>query len=550
MHKQSDFKIMARMSLLVKPLFLYMLIAIILGVVGFLCAIFLPVLSALIVGHLAIQAVFPYEVFFGVIIVLSILRGVFHYGEQSCNHYIAFKLLAILRDKVFKVLRRLCPAKLEGKDRGNLVYLITSDIEALEVFYAHTISPIFIAIFTSLIMLILFLNMHSLFFMIALTAYLFMGIVIPIIITKRGKRMGEHAKKEFGELSSYSLETLRNIPDILQYGMGEKRLNEMHEKNKSLHSLQESLKKEEGKSLYLSNLVIVGFSTLMFLAGAYLYGQGSISFTTLILSTVCMLSSFGPVIAISNLSNHLLITMASARRVLELLDEQEIVKDIKGQESLEFKDIKVKGVNFAYHKEKILEDVNTTLKKGSITGIHGKSGSGKSTLLKLIMRFYSTDTGDISIGSRNLDSINTEDLRDIQSYVTQESMLFHDTIANNLKIAKQHATVKEVEEACKQANIHEFIMSLPKKYESEVSELGDSLSGGEKQRIALARAFLHDGECILLDEPTSNLDSLNEALILKSLKEQKDKTILLVSHRLSTLKIAHQVLNVENGKIV
>ncbi len=550
MNKIGNIRLMARMSLLVKPLAPYMLLAVFFGVTGFLCAIYIPYFSALLISHIAIQAPdFPVKVFFILMIVFAVLRGILHYAEQACNHYIAFRLLAILRDKVFTVLRKLAPAKLEGRDKGNLIYLITSDIEALEVFYAHTISPILIAIITCIILLTEFYKMHVMFFVIALCGYLFCGLILPWIITKLGKQQGKQSREGFGELSSYTLETLRGLQDILQYRIGEERLHMMSKKSEELHDVQKRLKLHEGNTTMVSNIIVTSFTFLMLVCGSYLYMQGAISFTSVIMSTVLMVSSFGPVLALANLSNNLLITMASARRVLGLLDEEEIVKEITGKEHSTAGDIEIKDLTFAYDDEEILKDINAHFKKGNIIGIHGKSGSGKSTLLKLIMRFWNAPSNSILINDRSVDDINTKDLRDMQSFVTQETVLFHDSIFNNIIIAKLDASVDEVENACKKAGIHDFIMSLPQGYATKVAELGDSLSGGEKQRIAIARAFLHDSPCILLDEPTSNLDALNEAIILKSLREQKDKTILLVSHRPGTMRIADSVLTIDSGRV-
>ncbi len=550
MNKIGNIRLMARMSLLVKPLAPYMLLAVFFGVTGFLCAIYIPYFSALLISHIAIQAPdFPVKVFFILMIVFAVLRGILHYAEQACNHYIAFRLLAILRDKVFTVLRKLAPAKLEGRDKGNLIYLITSDIEALEVFYAHTISPILIAIITCIILLTEFYKMHVMFFVIALCGYLFCGLILPWIITKLGKQQGKQSREGFGELSSYTLETLRGLQDILQYRIGEERLHMMSKKSEELHDVQKRLKLHEGNTIMVSNIIVTSFTFLMLVCGSYLYMQGAISFTSVIMSTVLMVSSFGPVLALANLSNNLLITMASARRVLGLLDEEEIVKEITGKEHSTAGDIEIKDLTFAYDDEEILKDINAHFKKGNIIGIHGKSGSGKSTLLKLIMRFWNAPSNSILINGRSVDDINTKDLRDMQSFVTQETVLFHDSIFNNIIIAKLDASVDEVENACKKAGIHDFIMSLPQGYATKVAELGDSLSGGEKQRIAIARVFLHDSPCILLDEPTSNLDALNEAIILKSLREQKDKTILLVSHRPGTMRIADSVLTIDSGRV-
>ena len=549
MKKDSNFKLMLRMSALVKPLAGYMILAITLGVLGFLCAIFIPYSAAILISHIALgYDHFPVHVFFIAMIVFAVLRGILHYGEQACNHYIAFKLLAIIRDQVFKALRRLCPAKLEGKDKGNLIFLITSDIEALEVFYAHTISPIAIAIITCIILLCMFFNLHPLFALIACIAYVCLGIVFPAEITKLGKEDGKQSRQEFGELSNYTLESLRGIQEVLQYDLGNQRIEGMQQRSETLNTRQKKLKSIEGISGSLSNMAIMGFSLTMVIVAGILMLKGEISFTTAFLASVLMVSSFGPVMALSNLSNNLLVTMAAARRVLGLLDEKEMVSEVSGHKDVLFDDIDVQNVDFAYDEEVILKDFSTTFKKGEITGILGKSGSGKSTLLKLLMHFWNIDQGEICIGNTKINDINTKNLRDMQSYVTQDTVLFHDSILNNLLIAKLDATKEEVEEACKKANIHEFIMTLPNGYDTKVEELGESLSGGERQRLALARAFLHQADCILLDEPTSNLDALNEVEILKNLKDQKDKTILLVSHRPSTLKIADRIIKMENTR--
>lgn len=543
MNKESNFKIMLRMSGLVKPLMGYMFLAIILGVLGFLCAIFIPFIAALIISHVAMQSSdFPVHVFITFMLICAVLRGVLHYGEQACNHYIAFKLLAILRDKVFQTLRRLCPAKLEGKDSGNLIFLITSDIEALEVFYAHTISPIVIALVTCLILLVIFSRLHIIFAFIAFCAYLTVGIAIPFYITYLGKEDGKESRRLFGNLSNYVLESLRGMQEVLQYNLGYKRIEGMLTHSKNLNEKQKQLKRYEGLSLALSNAAIMLFSLVIVVVAAYMYIQGKIDFSKAFLASVLMMSSFGPVMALSNLSNNLLITMASARRVLALLDEKETVSEIQGNPVSKFGNIDVNNVDFAYDEEIILKDFSAHFEQGKITGILGKSGSGKSTLLKLIMHFWKVDRGDITIGNTSIENINTKNLRNMQSYVTQDTVLFHDSILNNIKIAKLDATLEEIQEACRQANIHEFIMQLPKQYDTSVEELGESLSGGERQRIAIARAFLHDADCILMDEPTSNLDALNEAEILHNLKHKKNKTIILVSHRLSTLKISDHII--------
>ena len=549
MKKDSNLKLMLRMSGLVKPLAFHMLIAITLGVLGFLCAIFIPVLAAVVITHVAMGTTnFPYATIFWIMFGCAVFRGVLHYGEQACNHYIAFKLLAILRDKVFRALRRLCPAKLESKDKGNLIFLITSDIEALEVFYAHTISPVMIAILTCIILLVMFVNLHMVYAVVALIAYVFVGICIPMLITKLGKEDGISSRKEFGELSDYTLESLRGIQDVLQYNLGNQRLDGMQAKSEALNQRQKKLKSYEGISSSVSNMAIMFFSLTMVVVSGILFVQGETDFISAVLASVLMMSSFGPVMALSNLSNNLLITMASSRRVLALLDEEPMVEEVSRKQNQDFADMKVDDVDFAYDQEVILKDFSCSFEKGKITGILGKSGSGKSTLLKLLMRFWDVNQGEITIGDSNVKEINTSNLRTMQSYVTQDTVVFHDSIEKNILIANLTASHEDVVKACKKANIHDFIMTLPNGYDTTVEELGESLSGGERQRLALARAFLHDADCILLDEPTSNLDALNEAAILQNLQQQKDKTIVLVSHRPSTLKIADHTIEMGNTR--
>ncbi len=546
----NNIQVVWRMLALVKPLTLPMSFAVIMGVLGFICAIGIPVLS--VMALLQIAGMYPHIDMSMLLIFLlgmAVLRGLLHYAEQAANHYIAFKLLAIIRDQVYGVLRRLCPAKLDRKDKGNLISLITNDIELLEVFYAHTISPVLIAFLTSLIMLKFFAHLHMTAMIIALCAYITMAIVIPFYVNMKGKDIGQKNRNEIGHMSSFLLESFRGLTTILQYHMGHKRTKKMIDMSDNIEDLQSQMKDIEAIQLVASQILISLSAIVMFVSMFVLYLQGEISVYRVIMATVLMLSSFGPVLALSNLANNLLSTLSSGRRVLALLDEEELIKDVSGQTETSFGDIYVDNLSFAYEEEVILQDVHHIFKQGQVTGIVGKSGSGKSTLLKLMMRFYDPTTGIIRISDRDLKNINTQDMRHMFAYVTQETVLFHDSILNNVKIAKLNATNQEVYEACQQASIHDFIMSLPQGYNTKVAELGASLSGGERQRIGLARAFLSDAPCILLDEPTSNLDVLNEAVILSSLQQQKNKTIILVSHRESTMKIADKVIEMDMGRM-
>lgn len=579
--RRSAIQIMGSLIGLVKPLLHIMLAAIILGTLGYLCAIFLTILAGQVIVHGLLTGIAgmivpvekmwlvftPVKTIITIMIVIAVLRGILHYVEQYCNHFIAFKLLAIIRHKVFASLRKLCPAKLEGRDKGNLISIITTDIELLEVFYAHTISPIAIATLTSIIMVIFIGRYHWLAGLLALTAYLIVGVAIPMWNGKRGSQKGMEFRTSFGELNSFVLDSLRGLDETIQYGQGEKRKEQMTGQSKNLAEMQESLSKMEGSQRSFTNMVILLASFGMLALTIWLYAKGEMGFEGILTCTIAMMGSFGPVVALSSLSNNLNQTLASGERVLSLLEETPLVEEIPGdvetsadqgvnsEESADradraFAGAEAENVTFAYGAETILDSYSMKLQPGKITGIHGASGSGKSTLLKLLMRFWDVQGGSMSVDGTDVRKIPTRHLRDMESYVTQETHLFHDSIANNIAIAKPGASREEIMEAAKKASIHDFIMTLPKGYDTEVGELGDTLSGGEKQRIGIARAFLHDCPLILLDEPTSSLDSLNEGIILRSLKESaRKKTVVLVSHRVSTMNVADMVYEMENGRI-
>lgn len=536
--------IMAQLIGLVKPLLPVMCVAILLGVIGYLCAIFLTILASY--GLLYKQS----GTLFAILVILAVARGLLHYGEQYCNHFIAFKLLAIIRHKVFAVLRKLCPAKLEGKDKGNLISIITSDIELLEVFYAHTVSPIAIAIITSLIMVVFIGQCDSVAGLIALLGYLVVGAVIPLWNGRKGAAEGMQFRESFGELNSFLLDSLRGLDETIQYGQGVERKEQMQERSEELGRMQKGLNRHEASQRAVTNLTILFFSVGMLFYMLYACAQGRADFAQMLIATVAMMGSFGPVVALSNLSNNLNQTLASGERVLSLLEEEPQLEEVEGMPEMDFAGAEVKNVEFAYGEEEILKGYSMEIPQGKIIGIHGASGSGKSTLLKLLMRFWDVNSGEIVLSDRNVKTINTTNLRDMEGYVTQETYLFHDSIANNIAIGRPGASREEIIEAAKKASIHDFIVTLPKGYDTEVGELGDTLSGGERQRIGIARAFLHDAPFLLLDEPTSNLDSLNEGIILKSLKEScRKRTVVLVSHRQSTMNVADITYEMDNGRI-
>lgn len=408
-------------------------------------------------------------------------------------------------------------------------------------------------------------------------------------------------RTEFGKLNSFVLDSLCGLDETIQYQQSAKRADEMQERSDGLAGMQKKLSEMEGSQRSVTNLVILIASFGMLFLTLNLYGQGSIGYDGVLTCTIAMMGSFGPVVALSSLSNNLNQTLASGERVLSILEEKPQVEEVEGEwmpgaqacrnvtadvqsgagqrksalvvDGLKrdaasasdgvgvsakqdvgngaagwtFSGADAEHVTFAYDNKVILDDYSLDIPAGKILGIHGTSGSGKSTLLKLLIRFWDVNSGALHVDGEDVRKIPTKHLRDMESYVTQETHLFHDSIANNIAIDKPGATREEIMEAARKASIHDFIMHLPKGYDTEVGELGDTLSGGEKQRIGIARAFLHDSPFLLMDESTSNLDSLNEGIILKSLRESaEEKTVVLVSHRKSTMNVADVVFEMKD----
>lgn len=554
MKRRSGFQIMARLIVELKPLAPVMLITIGMGVLGFLAAIAIATFGAVALGVLIGEVTsFTFKSAVIVMIVCAVLRGLLRYCEQLSGHYIAFKILVILRDKIFTVLRRLAPAKLEGKEKGNLISLITSDIELLEVFYAHTIAPITIAIITNAIISIILFRINPWFGILGAVFFLIVGFAIPYLSSKMAKEAGVEYRNNFGQSNSYILDSLRGLKEILLFNGGQRRLNSINEKSRELNKSLSKIKDHEGVIRGVTDLTIM-LAILTFVGTGFgLLIADSISFIEIVIAVVIVASSFGPVVALSNLSNNLLHTFACAERLFALLDEEPNVEEIAGDKKVEGNSIKFKDVEFSYtgRQEKILDDISININKGDKIALIGESGIGKSTFIKLIMRFWDVNSGRIDIDNINIKDIPTKSLRASQTLVSQETYLFNESIEDNIKIGNLNASREEVIEAAKKASIHDFIEKLPKGYDTKAGELGGMLSSGEKQRIGLARAFISNGDVLILDEPTSNLDTLNESEILRSIKENcEEKTIILISHRKSTTSVCNKVYKLEKKKLV
>ena len=558
-------KTLLRLSRLILPLFPVMTLAVILGTAGFFCAISIPVL-----GIEALTRSFPLKF----LIFAGILRGVLHYAEQYCNHFIAFTLLARIRSLVFEKLRSLGPARLDGKQKGSLISLLTGDIELLELFYAHTVSPVCIALLVSVGVIVFLWQFHWLLALIAFLSFVLVGIFVPSFVQHFSIKAGQENRERFSQMNVFLLDCLRGLSQTILFGTGEKRLSMIKRKSEELSGVQKKMAANEGLTAALIEVSVFFCDILMLFAAIFLYQKQIVTFNATVISVAALFSSFGPVIAVARLGSSLSQTVAAGNRVLALLDEKPIVPVMKnGEKITKFAGAECENVSFSYTDasesfnqiekspngdfvgisnpcdNQILSAISLSFPKNRIIGIQGKSGSGKSTLLKLLMRFWDADSGSVKISGKAIQKINTADLRKTEIYVTQETMLFHDTIENNIRIAKLDASHDEIVSACKKASVHDFIQSLPNGYETKVSELGENFSGGERQRLGLARSFLHGSDFLLLDEPTSNLDSFNEKIILESVKaEALEKTVVLVSHRDSTLEICDEIHKIENGR--
>ena len=552
MQSRSNARVIWRMLGLVRPLSGFMVISVLCGVAGFCCATFLPVLAVWEACSIVLRQEPPLSlgVCLGTLALMALLRGILRYAEQICNHYIAFKLLAHIRSEVFASLRRLAPARLSGVDRGSLISTLTSDIELLEVFFAHTISPVCIAALMLVVMVAFTGSFAWQLGLVMLVAQLVVGAVVPIMVFRVSGNGGRVVRDRAAGLSTFVLDGLRGLTEVLQFDVGASRLRTLDERSRRLAGAQRAISAVGSTGSAAADAAITAFSLAELLVGVNLHMAGVVDASAVAISAAAMLGSFGPAVALASLGSTLQGTLAAAHRVIDVLEEEPVVEEVSEGDTISFGGAAAKNASFSYGRKRILDNVTVEIPKGSIVGIVGKSGSGKSTLCRLMMRFWDVDRGQISISDQRIDTIRTDNLRDMEALVEQDTYLFHQSIRDNLLIAKPHAIQSELDAACRAASVYDFIMGLPEGYDAEVGELGDTLSGGERQRLGLARAFLHDAPLLILDEPTSNLDSLNEGIILCSLDRQRRKrTVLLVSHRASTMAVADRVYSMNSGRV-
>lgn len=542
--------IMIRLIALVGSLAWVILLAVLGGVLGFLAAMAVPVLGALGIAKVLGE---PVALSYLQIMVLAVacgaLRGGLRLWEQYSNHYIAFRLLAALRDRIYQALRLLCPAKLEGRQKGAILSMLTADIETLEIFYAHTISPICIAVLTCLVVL-LFVGLYASWYLAlaALLGFLLIGVALPLVTSGRLRPSGVAYRREFSAFNGYFLDSVKGVREIVLHNAGPARAQEVDRRSQRLQEQTARTRRASALAAGATDLCVCLSLAAALLAGVGLYLDGQLSLDRTVVGVAAVFGSFGPVIAISALPGNLTQTLASGDRVLDLLEERPAVTPVEHGADFAFQRLDVRDLTFSYGEGPVLRGLSLTARRGEIVGLIGPSGCGKSTLLKLLLRFWEKDGGQILYNGVDVDQCNTKSLLDNATLVSQSTYLFDQTVEENLRLAKPSATQQELEEACRKASIHDFILTLPQGYQTRVGALGDRLSAGERQRLGLARAFLHDGPLLLLDEPTSNVDSLNESIILQAISQHRqDKCILLVSHRASTIAIADRVYAIQDG---
>ncbi|MGI6782164.1 MAG: amino acid ABC transporter ATP-binding/permease protein [Acholeplasmataceae bacterium] len=550
----SNFKIIRRLLKLIGKFINVLILAVVNGAVGFLCGTAITVLGAIgLAKVLGSDINMSYELIIGLIIASGILRGILRYFEQYSNHYIAFKILAIIRHHVYNALKRLAPAKLDTKQKGDIISTVTSDIEMLEVFYAHTMSPVLIAIITQ-VTILLFIGFVSSWYLalVALLGYILLGVVMPKIASNKLNEDGLNYRNHLGSFNAYYLDSIKGIKEISLNNQNEERLEGVNQRSDELISYTTKLNKRISKNESIYTLIVSLFTLISFIVGVILVKYNNLDVGLMIGGVVAVMGSFGPVLALADLPRSLNQTFASAKRVFAILDEEPVVEKNLDGHKFEYEKLEVADISFKYldNSPYVIEDLSLKLKNQEIVGIIGPSGCGKSTLLKLLIRIWPYEKGKINYNDLSINEIKTESLLNNVTMISQSTYLFNDTILNNLLMANPNATLEEVYEACKSASIHDFIMTLENGYDHIIVDNGDNISSGQKQRIGLARAFLRKSKLILLDEPTSNVDAINEGIILKSLSENKDRTIILVSHRKSTMNICDTIYSFENGRLV
>lgn len=546
--RYSSFALIRGMLSLIGPYVWLIVLAVLLGTLGFFAAMGITFFSGLAIYDF-INNGFSFSngiaIYIVLVLVCGFARGFLRYAEQYLNHYMAFTLLAVVRDKIFAALTRQGSKVLDDKQRGEILSIIQSDVETMEVFYAHTITPFFIAIFVELgVFLSLFFLVGYEFALLALAADLIIGAIIPLIFFRSNKQLGKRYRELLSHSESLYLDAVYGVKEFVSYEKQEILLEEIAASSKKLNSLTRELNAKSAKFSSLTQAFIVIADIAIVALGGVLVHYGHLT-SDAALSYAILAASFGPVVALAALPSNLTMSFASADRVLSIVNAPSPIKE--GEKDFLFENLKMDHVSFAYEEKEILKDVSFDVKKGEIIGIKGKSGSGKSTILKLLLHFEEPVSGSVEYNGESVASYSRKAISDNVTLFSQSTYLFSGSFAYNLRLAKPEATEEELVDACKSAGILDYILSTPKGFDTEINAVKDNISSGEKQRLGLARVFLADTPLLLLDEATSNVDAYNEALILNELKKRKDKALIIVSHRDSTLSICDRVYLLENG---
>lgn len=541
----SAFRICRSLIGLVRPMTGWMILAVFLGVLGFAATVAIPVGAAAAIVLVLSGQTAHLTAIFVIMAVCALARALLRYGEQACNHYIAFRLLARIRDLLFGKLRSLSLSRLDGHDKGDLIALITSDVELLEVFYAHTISPVCIALICAVLFTLAGFWIHPLIGLVLLASYVISGLVIPTVIGKQSRQAGRGYRGKAAGLSQFVLENIIGMKENLQFGLTGKKIDEIEERTCALADEEEKIKTMQAMTSSLMQWVVTGFGLLMLAVCLFLVSRQAMTPSMTVVALVLQESTFGPFAALANLGTGLAQTLGAGERVLRILEEKPTVPEVsEGPEAVNG-DINLNSVSFSYPQTQteVLDHFSLDVNQGTLLGISGPSGCGKSTLLKLLMRFYDPQTGSITLSGSNLKAVRTQSLLDQEAMMSQDTFLFEGTVLDNLKIARPEATMEEIGQACKMAALHETILGFDEGYQTVIAGKGRALSAGERQRVGLAKAFLSARPILLLDEPTSNLDALSEGAIMKStVSHSRGRTILLVSHKKGTLRFADRNL--------
>lgn len=561
--EMSTFQVIKRLLGEAKPLAGLMVAASTAGTIGHLAATFLPVFGIIAGFALAGNPVWGMSAAGAItaMIVCAVLRGLTRYVEQYLNHNVAFHLLALFRSKAFAALRRLAPAKLAGKGKGDLIAMLTTDVELLEIFFAHTISPVAIAVTTTIVYAIVAATLSPWMALALIVSHLIIGIIVPRFFATGVRNLGPAIRGAAGELDNVMLDDMRGLDEIIRFGRGEDRAQAIEDRTRALWRDHAKLSRVNGRFAGVGGLLVALLTSAAAGIAINLAGVNLYDIPALVAAFALLASSFGPTLALAALPANLTQTFASARRLFGLMDEAPAVVET-GTANSDYEGMRLDRVTFAYPgegSEAILADFSLDVPQHGILGIQGPSGRGKSTMLKLLMRYWDPQRGQVTLSGTPLPQIDVHARRRIQAMMSQETHLFDGTIRENLLIALPESEIRNggaagvldarLREALAKASVLDLIDSLPDGLDTQVGELGDRLSEGERQRIGLARVFLRNADLVLFDEPTSRLDALNEAIILRSIHELQnadkgqDVAVVLVSHRESAMRVADAVLN-------